>query len=137
MGNAPGSLTLEDGTHVGSTSAEGRAFAAAIHRMHCIFKGCDEEFAAVSEAVNTHGKQSEQCRAAAGVLKACQQRRTEHFTIIEAACGPAQETYRSCTARIQMEKGPGFEHECLPVLHLFLDCAERALQASSAGGGAS
>ena len=125
MGGAHGKLA--DGTQVG-VSAEGRAFAQAISRMHCIFRGCDGEFAALSEAINAHGKQSAQCKDAAQALQVCQRRRTEQFQLIESTCGPAQETFRKCTASKLAEKGAGHEHECLPVLHTFLDCAERALQ---------
>ena len=126
MGSQPSTpLVLSDGTHVGSASEASRAFAQAISRMHCIFRGCDDEFVALSEAANTHGKQSEQFSKAAETLSECQQRRIRQFGQIEAACGPAQEAYKLCTQR--PENSAGREHQCLPILHAYLDCAEKSL----------
>lgn len=120
-------LILSDGTDVGSTSSATSAFASAIQRMHRIFRDCDDEFRVVSDAINTHGKKSQEFVAAAKALKACQQRRVAQFNMIEAQCGPAQETYRTCVAKQHASGRAGREHECLPVLHTFIDCAERAL----------
>ena len=63
-------ITLHDGTDVGEATEAGAAFAKAIARMHCIFKDCDDEFRQLSAAVNTHGKESEQFKAAAKRLRA-------------------------------------------------------------------
>jgi hypothetical protein len=134
MGNAGSTssttITLSDGTFVGGASETGAAFAKAIQRMHCIFKGCDSEFCDLSDAVNTHGKQSEAFKLAAQRLQACQRRRERQLASIEGACGPAQDGYRLCVQHIKAS-GQGHEHDCLPVLHDFLDCAERTL---SSGG---
>jgi hypothetical protein len=130
MGNAGSTsgstITLSDGTFVGGASETGAAFAKAIQRMHCIFKGCDSEFCDLSDAVNTHGKQSEAFKLAAQRLQACQRRRERQLASIEGACGPAQDGYRLCVQHIKAS-GQGHEHDCLPVLHDFLDCAERTL----------
>ena len=112
-------VTLEDGTIVAD-----EAFAKAVARMHCIFKSCDAEFSELSDAANTHGKQSEQYKAAAERLSFCQQRRTTQFHAIEAKCGPAQGGYGECVR----ERGADRAHECLPVLQSFLDCAEGAVK---------
>jgi hypothetical protein len=125
MGNAaaaPRNIVLDDGTVVGAASESGEAFAKAVARMHCIFRDCDAELAAVSDAINTAGKKSEAFTAAAQRLQACQRRRHSQLDIIESSCGTSQEAYRLCV----QERG-GREHMCLPVLHSFLDCAERAL----------
>ena len=130
MGNNSSTpIVLDDGTHIGSASEANQAFAKAIHRMHCIFKGCDDEFQELSGALNDHGKQSEHYEAAGRRLQACQQRRTRQFTDIEAHCGPAQEAYRICTQREENRNGQ--EYRCLPVLHSYLDCAEQALHKQS------
>ena len=130
MGNAGSTsgstITLSDGTFVGGASETGAAFAKAIQRMHCIFRDCDSEFCDLSEAVNTHGKQSEAVKLAAQRLHACQRRRERQLASIESACGPAQDGYRLCVERMKAS-GQGHEHDCLPVLHDFLDCAERTL----------
>jgi hypothetical protein len=130
MGNAGSTsgstITLSDGTFVGGASETGAAFAKAIQRMHCIFKDCDSEFCDLSDAVNTHGKQSEAFKLAAQRLQACQRRRERQLASIEGACGPAQDGYRLCVQHIKAS-GQGHEHDCLPVLHDFLDCAERTL----------
>lgn len=130
MGNAGSTsgstITLSDGTFLGGASKTGAAFAKAIHRMHCIFKDCDSEFCDLSDAVNTHGKQSEAFKLAAQRLQACQRRRERQLASIEGACGPAQDGYRLCVQHIKAS-GQGHEHDCLPVLHDFLDCAERTL----------
>ena len=131
MGGAHGKLA--DGTQVG-VSAEGRAFAQAISRMHCIFRDCDAEFRELSDAINQHGRKSEEFTAAANKLQQCQQRRTTDFTAIEARCGPAQEAYRLCVQRVHSSvesDSAGAEHACLPVLHIFLDCAQAALDAKA------
>ena len=91
--------------------------------MHKIFRACDDEFTALSTAANTHGKESEQFKAAACKLALCQERRTKEFNIMEACCGPPQEEYKRCTQR---DKGTS-AHDCLPFLHSYLDCAEKAL----------
>ena len=109
---------------VGGVSADGEAYAQAIHRMHCIFRSCDAELKGLSEAVNDHGKGSEQFTAAAEQLKACRLRKEREFGIITTCCGPAQEEFRACSARVGTSRAP----ECLEVLHPFLDCAERALK---------
>ena len=125
MGNsASQTITLQDGTQVGDASTEGQAFAKAISRMHCILKGCDAEFANLSEMANLHGSDSEQYAAAARKLAACQRRRAEGFHAIETHCGPAQGGYGDCIR----EKGAERSIECLPVLQSFLDCAERTLE---------
>ena len=130
MGNSASSeQTLPDGTIVGERSKEGEAFAKAIARMHCIFRDCDEEFASLSEAANTHGKQSEEYKAAGKQLEACQKRRIRQFHIIEAVCGPAQGGYGECVR----DKGSARAVECLPLLQTFLDCAERALDEKDVG----
>ena len=127
MGNSTSTpIVLDDGTRIGSKSEASQAFAQAIHRMHCIFKDCDDEFRELSEAANDHGKQSERFKTAGLRLQTCQQRRIRQFSEIEARCGPAQEAYRLCTQR-EENKG-GLEYQCLPVLHSYLDCAERALK---------
>ena len=108
----------------GDASADGEAYAQAIHRMHCIFRSCDAELKGLSEAVNEHGKGSEQFTAAAEQLKACRLRKEREFGIITTRCGPAQEEFRACSARVGTSRAP----ECLAVLHPFLDCAERALK---------
>ena len=131
MGNAGSTsgstITLSDGTFVGGASETGAAFAKAIQRMHCIFKDCDSEFCDLSDAVNTHGKQSEAFKLAAQRLQACQRRRERQLASIEGACGPAQDGYRLCVQHIKASGQQGHEHDCLPVLHDFLDCAERTL----------
>ena len=110
-----------------SISEEAKAFAKAIQRMHNIFRACDAEFRDLSEAANEHGRKSEQCKEAALRLQACQQRRTREFSLIEASCGPAQEAYRLCVEQTRGTTADA-EYQCLPVLHTFIDCAERALQ---------
>ena len=103
-----------------------RTATACVQRMHVILRDCDNEMALISDATNTHGRKSEPFKAAVKKLEACQRRRVTEFTTIEARCGPAQAAYKSCLA----ELGPGAsgkEYTCLPVLHSFLDCAERAL----------
>ena len=126
-------LVLPDGTLVGEQSEESAAFATAIQRMHHMFRDCDKEFVALSEAINEHGRNSAAFSAAAQQLKACQQRRTDEFGCIEARCGPAQEAYRQCIQQLQ-ESGKGHEEQqCLPVLHAFLDCSERALKERAKG----
>ena len=71
--------------------------------------------------------------AAAVLLQRCQERRTKEFNIMERCCGPAQEEYKVCTQRT--ENRGGREHQCLPVLHAYLDCAEKALSESHAADG--
>ena len=109
-----------------ASAKPGEQFAEAVSRMHCIFRDCDDEFRALSSAANTHGKQSEQFKAAGALLASCQERRTREFAIMERACGPPQEEYKLCTQ--QSENASGREHQCLPLLHMYLDCAERALK---------
>ena len=128
VGNAKNKkLVLSDGTDVGEANAAGEAFAQSVRRMHCIFPSCDDEFRDLSSAINLHGRQSEQVKAAALKLDACQKRRTRQFTTMESRCGPAQEAYRLCIQEQAKAGNSGREHECLPVLNSFLDCAERAL----------
>ena len=117
-------IVLRDGTIVGSASDDGQALAKAIARMHSIFRDCDCEFAVLSDAANVYGRTSDQYKTAARSLDACQRRRTTQFHIIEACCGPAQGGYADCVR----EKGAGREHECLSVLHAYLDCADKALK---------
>ena len=107
-------------------------FAEAIQRMHNIFRDCDGEFRNLSAAANTHGKESNECRAAADALQRCQRRRVGEFQIMEARCGPAQEAYKLCT---QMPENQGRAFRCLPVLHAYLDCAEEALRQPQAAAG--
>lgn len=134
MGNAPSrKLVLDDGTDVGDSSDQGKAYAKAIERMHCILKGCDDEFMAVSDTANANGRASAEFKAAAQRLAACQQRRHDEFSTIESICGPAQGAFKLCV----QDAAKGREHECLPVLHAFLDCSERALHDKSSSGRAS
>ena len=121
MGTAA-STVLDDGTHVGDA-----AFAQAVSRMHRMFPACDDEFAQLSSAVNSHGRESTEFKLAAQLLSACQRRREVQFHTITTACGPAQEAFRVCTR----EAGAGNEHRCLPVLHAFLNCSESALKGQS------
>lgn len=118
---------IRDGAEVDHVSPEGKAFAHAIKRMHHIFRDCDDEFRALSGAANEHGRKSEECKAAALRLQACQERRTREFTLIEKRCGPAQEAYRLCVEQTRGTSADA-EFKCLPVLHSFIDCADRALQ---------
>uniref|UniRef100_A0A7S0IP74 IMS import disulfide relay-system CHCH-CHCH-like Cx9C domain-containing protein n=1 Tax=Calcidiscus leptoporus TaxID=127549 RepID=A0A7S0IP74_9EUKA len=129
MGNATSQkVVLGDGTIVGDSAEGAQAFGQAISRMHRIFRDCDGEFRRVSDAVNSHGRKSEQFAAAAEQLHACQRRREKQMAFIETRCGPAQGAFRICIEGIH-ENGAGDERQCLPVLHTFLDCAERALDA--------
>ena len=132
MGNAGSSSTrqivLDDGTYIGKASDAGSEFAAAIRRMHHIFHSCDPEFHEVSQAVNLHGKTSDTFRAAAEQLQQCQRHREWQMSRIESTCGPPQDQYKLCVQRIK-ESGRGHESQCLPALHAFIDCAERALAA--------
>ena len=104
-----------------------RALASGGCRLRSPTTGCDDEFCAVSDAINAHGRDSEPFKAAAERLKACQGRRARQMAAIEGRCGPAQEAFRRCVQDTNEKKGPGQEHECLPVLHSFLDCADIAL----------
>ena len=118
-------IVLADGTDVGVASEDGKAFAEAIQRMHSILHDCDDELLGISDAANTHGQQSEQFASAFRRLEACQRRRANLLRCIEADCGPSQDDFRACC----QEKGEG--PQCLPVLHKFLDCAERAVAKAS------
>ena len=108
-----------------SDASAGRAYAEACARMHTLHPNCEEEFRDLSEAVNAHGRSSAVCTAAAAKLRACNLRRDARFDAMTARCGPAQEAFRVCAQRAK-EAGH-HEATCLPVLHSFLDCAERAL----------
>ena len=108
----------------GSSKTPDAQFAEAIERMHNIFRDCDGEFRILSKAANTDGRDSDAFKAAAAYLQKCQRRRMEEFHLMETECGPAQESYKQCTMR---PENAGASHRCLPVLHAYLDCAERAL----------
>ena len=85
-----------------------------------------DEFKALSDSANVHGRKSDEFKAAALKLQACQQRRTRQLGAIEARCGPAQEAYRLCIEKITADGRS--DVQCLPVLHTFLDCADSALR---------